>query len=664
VRSRTWPAGLIALAGTLLCVVASAAATPPRPANLQIAGGNDAWHADNSFEIKWTNPPGSGAPPTATHYRIRNPQGTQIKEAQTASLSDGLAGLMVPKVPGAYSVEVWLEDANGSQGPAATAQLRFDDVRPASIDPEPIPGWVGRTAFPLRVHLGHPPGPPPLAGIRGYAVAIDTAPGGSPCAAADRCSDAETTLRGGVEGDDLMIAALPEGTSYLHAVAVSGSGMKSPTSGQAVLRVDVTDPFTRLSGAPVGWTNRTARITASATDSGSGMEASEDGTTPFTAIRVDGGAPATAPGGSVASSVIDEGAHLVAYYARDVAGNVDDGSGSNGIANRAPRTTWVRIDRTSPDVAFTNSQDPRDPDLLRVRIGDTLSGPDLSRGWIGVRQAGSGDRFEPLPAAPASGGRLCARWSSDAYPKGKYEFRAIGFDTAGNSVATTRRENGAPMVLSNPLKAATALRTGFRHRLLQRTVPYGRGVLLSGRLSVGAGSPLGGVPVRIVERFAEGARPAERASTVRTGPGGSFSVRAGPGPSRTIAVAFDGSPTLARSEGRTLQLRVRSRLRLRASSSVAKIGGAPLVFHGKVSAPPGAIPPAGKSVQLQFRLPGLPWTEFRTIQTDSRGRFHYAYRFSDDDSRGARFQFRAYAPAQDDWPYEPGGSRPVIVRGR
>jgi hypothetical protein len=45
------------------------------------------------------------------------------------------------------------------------------------------------------------------------------------------------------------------------------------------------------------------------------------------------------------------------------------------------------------------------------------------------------------------------------------------------------------------------------------------------------------------------------------------------------------------------------------------------------------------------------------------GRFRYAYRFSDDDSRGARFQFRAFASAQNDWPYEPGSSGPVAVLG-
>ena len=68
-------------------------------------------------------------------------------------------------------------------------------------------------------------------------------------------------------------------------------------------------------------------------------------------------------------------------------------------------------------------------------------------------------------------------------------------------------------------------------------------------------------------------------------------------------------------------------------------------------------------MQLQFRATGLPWSEFRTVRTDRRGRFRYAYRFSDDDSRGVRFRFRAFVPKQSDWPYEPGGSRPVAVLG-
>lgn len=663
-RKRRFVAAATTLTAALAFLVTTASASPPRPADLQVVGG-DAWHSDNRFTIVWTSPQTPDGPAlVATHYRIRDPQGRTIGEGQVSPLNDSVGGLTVPKVPAVYSAELWFEDALGKQGPAAVAQLRFDDTRPGAIEAPSVPGWIGRTAFPLHLRLGHPPDPSPISGIRGYAVAFDADPAGAPCAAADRCSDDEVTLRGGAADDELTIASLPEGTSYLHAAAVSGSGMKSATAAGAALRVDLTDPVTRLSGAPDGWTNRPVTLTASASDGGSGMEAVAQSPTPFTAIRIDAGAPTIAAGESTTARVIEEGAHRIAYFARDAAGNVDDGASHNGIPDRPPRTAWVRIDRSPPKVAFANSQDPRDPDLLRAEIADPLSGPNGSRGGIGVRPAGSGDAFQPLPVTVARNGELRARWSSDAFAPGDYEFRAIGYDAAGNAAVTTRRKNGQPMVLSNPLKATTTLRAGFAAHGPRRTVLYGRRVRLGGRLTTGRSSALEGMPVRIVERFAGGAHPTTRASTVKTGPGGSFSIRLAAGPSRAIAVEFDGSPTLARSAGPPLYLGVRSKVRLRASSAVARVGGEPLVFDGKVVAAAGTIPASGESVQLQFRLPGLPWSEFRTAQTDRRGRFRYAYRFSDDDSRGARFQFRAYVPSQEDWPYEPGGSRPVLVEGR
>jgi hypothetical protein len=652
---------VLALSAT---IASPALASPPRPMDLRVVGGAEAWHPENRFSLSWTSPAPGNPALTTTRYRIRDPQGTTIGESRLGWIGDGIGPLIVPSTPGAYSAEVWFEDATGEQGPAAIVPLRFDDVRPAPIEPQSVAGWIGRTAFPLRVRLGHPSGPLPLSGIRGYAVTIDTASAGSPCTATDRCSDAETTLRGGAAGDELAIGTLPEGASYLHAVAVSGSGMKSATSGQTVLRADTTDPVTQLAGEPLGWTNRTVRLTASATDTGSGMERDGLGPAPFTAIQVDGGAPSIGLGGTAVASVVDEGTHRIAYYARDLAGNVNDGAATNGIADRAPRTAFVRIDRTPPSAAFANAEDPRDPELLRVRIADPLAGPDPSRGSIDVRPAGSGDRFKALPTAPGGAGELRARWDSDEFPAGNYEFRAVGYDAAGNATVTARRQNGRPMVVSNPLKATTILRAGFSRHGLRRTVPYGRRVLLSGRLVTGRSSPLGGVPMQVVERFAADARPTTQTSTAMTGPDGTFSIRTDPGPSRTIAISFDGSRTLARSTARTLELGVRSRVRLRASAGVATVGGAPLIFRGQLVAAPGEIPAGGKSVELQFRLPGLPWAGFRTVQTDGRGRFRYAYRFSDDDSRGARFQFRAFAAKQAGWPYEAAGSRPVIVRGK
>jgi hypothetical protein len=658
---------LTALAG-ILVVLASIArpadASPPRPSGLEVVGGSSAWHPDNRFSLNWATPAPSSPGLTATLYRVRDPWGATIGESRLSWIGDGITPLIVPATPGAYSAEVWFEDAAGEQGPAATVPLRFDDVRPGPVQPAAIPDWIGRTAFPLHVRLGHPSGPPPLSGVRGYAVTIDTVPDGSPCAAADRCSDAETTLRGGVDADELAIGHLPEGTSYLHAVAVSGAGMKSGTSGRAVLRVDTADPVTELYGLPSGWTNRAVQLTASATDTDSGMQPTGQGPGPFTAIQVDGGAPSIGPGQSTGVSVVEEGVHRIAYYARDAARNVNDGAETNGIADDPPRTAVVRIDRTPPSLAFANAEDPRDPELLRVHIADQLSGPDTSHGWIGVRRAGSGDRFEPLPTAPGGAGELRGRWDSDSFPSGEYEFRATGYDAAGNVATTARRQNGAAMVLSNPLKATTTLHAGFRGHGLRRAVPYGRRVLVGGRLLTGRSSALGGMPVRVVERFAPGAHPATRTATVTTGPNGTFAIRTDPGPSRTIEVDFDGSPTLTHSATRTLQLDVRSGVRLSASAGVATVGGAPLVFRGQLVARPDEVPAGGRPIELQFRLPGLPWAEFRTVQTDRRGHFRYAYRFSDDDSRGARFQFRAFAPAQEDWPYEPGGSRPILVQGR
>jgi len=661
-------------ASALLGLAATASASPLPPVDVRVEGGEDAWHAKRSFSVIWANPDPIGGPPiAAVHYRLRNPAGTvAIAATRIDWPAVSIDWLMVPGPPGAYTVEIWLEDAAGEVGPPADAKLRFDDRRPGGVVPFVAGSWVGRTAFPLSIRLTHPSGEPPVSGIRGYAVSVAATPNRSPCETPDRCTEAETDLRGGTEEDSYSVADLPEGTNYVQAVAVSGSGMASETAGRTVVRVDETSPLTTLRGAPSGWTNRPVRLTATAVDDGSGMLPG-GGFLPYTAIAIDGSFPTTAAGDSVSATVIGEGVHRISYYARDLAGNVDDGGDSNGTSNPPPPTALVRIDRKPPTASFVNALDPIDPELIRARIVDSMSGPAPARGWIGIRRSGSGDPYMPLPAAPAPEGELRARWDSDAYVAGEYELRAIGYDVAGNATVSTRRANGTTMVLSNPLKATTVLQAGLGAKVAaddstvrapSRIVPFGHRTLLRGRLAGGTGGALPGMPVRIVERFAAETGLPARVSTVTTGSGGAFAIRLAAGPSREVAAIFDGTATLSRSASPNVRLGVRSRVKFGASSKVATIGGPPLVFRGRVGATSAVMPPVGKSVQLQFRLPGLPWSEFRTIQTDRHGRFRYAYRFRDDDSRGVRFQFRAYAPAQDKWPYEPGGSRPLTVRGR
>jgi hypothetical protein len=276
-----------------------------------------------------------------------------------------------------------------------------------------------------------------------------------------------------------------------------------------------------------------------------------------------------------------------------------------------------------------------------------------------VRAAGSGAPFEPLPTT-TEGGLLRARWNSDEYPRGDYQFQAVGRDRAGNAATGTRRAGGSPMVLPSPLKTTTMLSAWLGAAgESSMTVPYGRRVTYRGRIELPSGHPLAGLPVRVVERFAPGSGLAPRETVLDSAADGRFALSLSPGPSREVRAVFAGAPARARAATLPETLAVRSGVSLSSSAPNATIGGRPVVFSGAVA---GAA--ARLAVQLQFRLPGRAWSEFRTVQTDRRGRFRYAYRFSDDDSRGVRFLFRAYVADQDEWPYEPGSSRPVGVRGR
>jgi uncharacterized Zn-binding protein involved in type VI secretion len=644
----------IAAVFSAVALFASAAAAAPRPQALSVGGGEESWHSRQSFVLSWSNP----SPIAAAHYRLLGTDGEiLIGDTRLPWPATSLEHLTVPPRPGIYTAEVRLEDGLGAIGEVATAKLRFDDARPTGVEALAPGEWLGRSSFPYALRLNHPSGPQPLSGIGGYAVAIDRSPGGHPCPSG-RCDGDVLDTHGGIGADEIEIADLPEGTSYVHAVAVSGSGVASAVAGHTAIHVDESDPRTVLEGVPAGWSNAPVKLTARAGDAASGMTPGGPGVQPLTAIRIDGGVPIVALGDRAGATVIDSGVHAVAYYARDAAGNANDGGVSNGHPNPAPPTAVIKIDREPPILAFVAAQDPADPERLEARVADSRSGLDRSRGSIEVRGASSGYRYEPLPTEVADG-VLRARWDSSAYPAGEYEFRATAYDRAGNSATSSTRADGTAMRLRGPLKLPVKLLAGSG----RRTVRYGRGVWFGGRLMTGRHTPLVGAVVRVVESFAAGAAPAQRVTTVRSEGDGRFGLRLAPGPSRQVSAQVVPTATHRGASSPPLEVSVHTHLALRVSSTVARIGGRPIVLRGQIAHDGGSLPADGKVVQLQFRLPGLPWREFRTVRSDASGRFRYAYRFSDDDSRGVRFQFRAYAPAQADWPFEPAGSLPVTVSG-
>ncbi|HWN73698.1 MAG TPA: hypothetical protein VNN15_07825, partial [Solirubrobacterales bacterium] len=426
-------------------------------------------------------------------------------------------------------------------------------------------------------------------------------------------------------------------------------------------------------------------LTATAVDPLSGMLGTGSGG-PFTALGVDGSLPTVSRDREVSAVVTGNGLHQISYFARDAAGNLNDSE----LGSPSPAVGTVGIDEVPPAVYFTPAQDPGEPERIEATVTDLLSGRSPDHGTIALRLVGSRGRFAELPTRVV-GNRLVTHWDSDSYPLGRYEFLATGFDRVGNARSNTLRINGQKMVLTNPLKQPTELEAGFGGRRLvwhrcsrrgdkrrchretitsfdarpaSRTVPFGHGALFGGRLKNSAGTPLGGLEVAVTETFAAGSEPHQRTTLVRTAADGTFLIRLAPGPSRDVTAAFAGTRTLTRATARSIHLGVLAAIRLRASAAAVKVGGAPVVFSGSVDRTGVAPSREGLPVELQFRYPGAGWSAFRTIKTDVHGRFRYAYRFSDDDSRGIRFQFRAVVPAKEGWPYDAGASRPVFVTGR
>jgi hypothetical protein len=598
------------------------------------------WQASRDFEIDADQVPGHPSGATRAVYRLLDPLGDPAGPDTDKPISDLYDWFKVPATPGIYKLEAWTVNAEGAELSRASTSLRFDDVAP----PPPVaagPGrWLrGDEVALLRIEA---PEPLPLSGLGGYAFSLDRGGGGHPCASPSLCTAAETDLAAGAEA--VALGTLPEGNTFARVASVSGAGVPSPLR-TATFRVDATDPLLSLTGIPDGWSDGPVKVSAHAVDLLSGMSAAGP-TGPLTAIAVDGGAPVTALGDTAATWVGGSGIHRVDTLARDGAGNV-----AGGIDATGPPAAVIRIDEDQPAVTFAAAQDPAEPERIEALVADPLSGPSTSRGSISLRLAGTRARYEELPTRVAAG-RLVARWDSDSYPPGKYEFLAAGYDTAGNLALGTDRAHGGRMVLVNPVKTPVSLTAKLSH---------GR---IDGRLHRVGGGGVAQQRVVVVETFAAGAEPQRRTTFRTTDASGAFAMRLGPGPTRDVVAFFAGTATLTRSSGDTAHLGVPTALRLRASTAAAKVGGKQVVFSGAVRSRGARRSVRGLPVELQFRYPGAGWHGFRTIGADRRGRFRYAYRFSDDDSRGVHFQFRAHVKGREGWPYEPGTSRPVTVTGR
>lgn len=640
---------------------AAATAAPPGPPDQLSVDEGSAWRADNPFTVRWNNPAETGSGIVRARYRVlANGTGTEVATG-TAQLSGARNFSLSAPGPGAYTVEVRLEDSSGSIGAAATTQIRFDDERPGTVEPEAAGGWLSDDEFPYeqRVGLAEPEGP---SGIAGYAVAVSAANAVHPCPLGS-CSPAQISFTGAPGDQSLSIQGLAEGSHWVSAVAVSGAGLASAEPRQIRLRVDRTAPASTIHGVPPGWVREPVGLEVTATDPASGMEAkpgADDGE-PVTVIRAEGKPARVFPGDSADLMVDEEGVTRVQYWARDLAGNMNDGGLTEaGNVHDAPGEALVRIDRRAPIVTINGPRDPSDPELVTAKVRDTASGP--AEGTISFRKKGDTGEFTRLATA-VGGDTLTARLPSDELPRGRYEIRAEATDRAGNTGVST--DLGEPLILTLPLKVATKVTIGFARtagRADRSRMKQGVPMRIRGRVETAGGEIFAGVPVVIEQKFDPGSRRRNARRTVITDRAGRFKASLGAGPSRAVRARFGGTRTAQPATSRELEVIARDRVRFRVNPGLLVNGGA-ATMAGRVTGRGAPQPAGGKLVAIQYFDPSRNrWRPVEVIRADRHGKFRYRYRFR-TIAYAQKILFRAVSLPEAGWPFETTASkrRPVIV---
>ncbi|MBK8293914.1 MAG: hypothetical protein IPK93_03730 [Solirubrobacterales bacterium] len=632
---------------------------PTAPIELRPVGGTD-WRSENGFDVVWRNPEGGGSKITEADFQVLRIADNTIVDSGTANLgaSPALPAIDLPE-PGEYRVEVRLRDSAGNLGPPSSTTLRFDDASPGDVAPEPPPGWISSDELPFlqeieRAEAGGP------SGVGGYALAVSRTGPVAPCPTGV-CQPLELSLNDGIDDRVVRLNDLSEGNHWVSAVAASGARVASETAGTRILRVDKTDPVTSLKGLTNGWVNRPVTLTAAASDSASGMtpKPGDDGN-PVTVIRAGDSAPYEVPGNSAVFTVAEEGTTRVDYWARDLAGNSNDGLSTGEGENHAkPGTATVRIDRRPPQIEFHQSLDPLDPEMIRATVRDGDSG--LDSGTISLRPLGTDGKFTDLETEE-SGSTLLARIPSDDLPSGKYLIRAEARDRAGNVADTAG--NGSGIVLELPLKKPVQLSASIVRgkRFARKSIAgYGSAVQVEGRLTRG-GKAASGISLLVEERFVTGSRRVRRSSRVRTDGAGRYVTRVGSGPSRAIRVSYAGSKVNQRTSSRELSLTVKDRTTFRIKPRVLRNGGR-VRMTGSVLGKGALRPARGKLVAIQYYDPSrAKWRPVEVLRANRRGHFRYSYRFRTIDF-AQRILFRAVSLPEAGWPFRPStsGRKSVIV---
>ena len=453
------------------------------------------------------------------------------------------------------------------------------------------------------------------------------------------------------------------GRAGLAALLVCAEQRPCPESEQARVAIrnvrltvkDHSKPTVAGTGTMLGggWVRGARTLGGLARDEGAGLRtltASSDGS----ALPISKSLPCAIAAGGVA------GAMSPCPHAASTAGTLDTSrppfhDGLNVIrvcahdygegANVACDSDHVMVDNTAPVAAF-RQRSQSDPELIAADVADATSG--LAAASISYRPLAGGN-WRTLPTQAVPGG-IAGRIDSESVAPGRYAFRILAADRAGNGRVVATNRDGSPMVLELPLLARTSIRA--RIAALGHRARYGERPRLRGRISAAGGVDVSGLPLVLVERFEPGSRPRLKRRAITSGAGGSIRARLSKGPSRRVTVRFAGSRRLSASHSRARKLAVMGRVRMRISRKRVPAGGL-VRFTGRVGTAGARVPAPGKVVELQVREPGQG--RYRTVgqalHSGRTGKVRTSYRFGRFYRKPARFKFRFKVTRQADWPY-------------
>ncbi|MGA7396770.1 MAG: hypothetical protein WBW62_04915, partial [Solirubrobacterales bacterium] len=414
---------------------------------------------------------------------------------------------------------------------------------------------------------------------------------------------------------------------------------------------------------PTGWVREPVTITAAATDELSGMVAEPeiDNGYPVTVIRAGDNPPFVAPGPRASFTVADEGVTRIDFWARDLAGNANDGAlTSDGDVHERPGEATVRIDRSKPVVAIDTDRDPTDPELITARVKDTSSGLDTGSFWY--RPAGQVSPFAEMETS-VEGSTLIGRIPSDALAAGTYEIQAEALDRAGNR--GTSGDGSGPLKIDLPLKQPTRISARLvKKKQVGRKIQVrgGKRTRVTGVLTGSDGKGIAGVSLLVNQRFAIGSRTGLRIIRARTDGAGRYLAKLPPGPSRSIEVRSDGSRIHQPAVSEEMRLVSKDRVSFRVNPGVLR-NGSRTRMSGKVHGKGALNPVRGKLVAIQYFDPARTrWRPVEVLRANRRGRFSYAYRFRTISS-AQKILFRAVSLPERGWPFKTStsGRRSVIV---